>query len=86
MSTEIGPYNPRLVVDLFPRIKRAIEASTVSRADAEWQWPTCHKRNCHQDHGDIDFVFRMFTERIVHSVYLELLCRATTDPEGLTGE
>lgn len=68
-------------LDLWPRIEAAIYGTKVSRADAEWQWPRCHKRNCQGDHGDIDFVFAMFTKAIAESVHTELLCKATTEPD-----
>ena len=73
-------------LDLWPRIEAAINAAGVSRAAAEWRWPQCHLRNCSADHGDIDFVFSMFSKAISESIYIELLCRAVSDPDdGLDG-
>lgn len=69
-------------MDLWPRIQQAIDATVVSRADAEWQWPTCHRKNCHQDHGDIDFVFRMFAKAVADSIHGELLCKAVSEPDN----
>lgn len=67
-------------LDLWPRIEAAIYDTKVSRADAEWQWPRCHKRGC-QCQNDIDFVFSMFAKAIADSVHTELLCKATSEPD-----
>ncbi|GEE00211.1 hypothetical protein nbrc107696_45860 [Gordonia spumicola] len=67
-------------LDMWPRIEAAIYDTKVGRADAEWQWPRCHKRGC-QCQNDIDFVFSLFTKAIADSVYKELLCKAVTEPD-----
>ena len=67
-------------MDLWPRVEAAIYDTKVSRANAEWQWPRCHKRGC-QCQNDIDFVFSMFIKAIAESVYKELLCKAVTEPD-----
>lgn len=69
---------------LWPRIQKAIAATTVSRADVMVNLPACHRRNCLQSHGDIDLVFRMFADRIADTIYTELACAAVTEPEGPT--
>lgn len=63
------------------RIGSAIRATVISRADAEWQWPTCHKLVCHQDHGDIDAVFNLFAMGLKDTINKELLCRAITETD-----
>lgn len=66
---------------LWPRIEAAINGVRLSRAATEWQFPRCHKRNCHSvDHGSPDFVLNLFLEAVKETVYAELLCRATTEP------
>lgn len=71
--------NPDLM--LWPRIEAALNNVRLSRAATEWQFPRCHKRNCHNvDHGSPDFVLNLFLEAAKETVYAELLCRATTDP------
>lgn len=66
---------------LWPRIEAAINDVRLSRAATEWQFPRCHKRNCHNvDHGSPDFVLDLFLEAVKETVYAELLCRATTEP------
>ncbi|QDK02812.1 hypothetical protein SEA_SQUIDDLY_61 [Gordonia phage Squiddly] len=67
-------------LDLWPRIEKAIYDTKVNRANAEWQWPTCHKRGCQCQH-DIGFVFGMLTRAVADAVYAELLCKATTEPD-----
>ena len=63
------------------RIGSAIRATAISRADANYQWPTCHKAVCHQDHGDIDAVFNLFAMRLKDTIKRELSCRAITEPD-----
>ncbi len=65
------------------RVGSAIRATVVSRADAEYQWPACHKTICHRDHGDIDAVFNLFAMRLKDTVNKELSYRAITEPDGL---
>lgn len=72
-------FNPAM--DVWPRVQQAIEAATVSRADVLVNLPSCHRKNCQQDHGDIDLVFRMFAKQIAESIHKELLCRAISDPD-----
>lgn len=79
MTGDVG--TPEVDVALWPRIRQAIYATKVSRADAEWRFPECHKRNCGADHGDIDFVVRMVLDRVAETVRAELLCRAVTEPD-----
>lgn len=67
------------------RIGSAIRATVVSRADAEYQWPTCHKAICHRDHGDIHAVFNLFAMRLKDTVNKELSCRAITEPDDGDG-
>lgn len=74
-----SPVSPDM--DLWPRIKQAIDAAGVSRADVLVNLPTCHRKNCQARHGDIDLVFRMFAKAIGDSVYMELLCKATSEPD-----
>lgn len=71
--------------EYWPRVQRAIQATVVSRADAEWQWPTCHKRRC-QCQNDIGFVFRMFIKAVEDTVLTEMLCGAISDPDLGTEE
>ncbi len=66
---------------LWPRIRQAVYATAVSRAAAEWRFPRCHKRNCGDDHGDIDFVVQMVLDGVADSVLKELLCRAVSEPD-----
>lgn len=80
MKTPVqSPANPDM--DLWPRIKQAIDAAGVSRADVLVNLPTCHRKNCHASHGDIDLVFHMFAKAISDSIYTELLCKATSEPD-----
>lgn len=67
-------------LDLWPRIRAAIYDTRVSRADAEWQWPRCHKRGC-QCQSDIDFAFGLFAKAVADNVFSELACKTTTHPE-----
>lgn len=68
-------------MDIWPRIKQAIDAAAVSRADVLVNLPTCHRKNCQGDHGDIDLVFRMFAKAISDSIHTELLCKAISEPD-----
>lgn len=70
-------------MQFWPRVEQAIYATGVSRAAAEWQWPRCHKKNCYQDHGDIDFVFAMFAQAIARSVEGEMSIRTVSEPDNL---
>ncbi|ORB50757.1 hypothetical protein BST43_21545 [Mycobacteroides saopaulense] len=74
---------PKLVGDmaLWPRVRQAIYATALSRADVQWRFPECHKKNCSADHGDVDFVVRMVLDGVADSVLKELLCRAVTQPD-----
>lgn len=74
---------PPLVGDmaLWPRVRQAIYATALSRADVQWRFPECHKKNCGADHGDVDFVVRMVLDGVADSVLKELLCRAVTEPD-----
>lgn len=67
--------------EYWPRVQQAIQATVVSRADAEWQWPRCHKRGCQQDHGDIAFVLNMFAKAVEETVRTEMLCAAISEPD-----
>lgn len=74
-------------LDSIPhRVSAAVRSARVGRAAAEWQWPRCHRRNCHSDHGDIDFVFAMFSDQINEAIHVELLCRAITEPDAGEGD
>ena len=79
-GTEVLEENPDLA--LWPRVRRAIYAATVSRAETLLHLPECHRKNCHR-HGsdDVDLVFSMFADSIAESVHTELLCKATTEPD-----
>lgn len=66
---------------LWPRVRQAIYATALSRADVEWRFPECHKKNCGADHGDADFVVRMVLDGVADSVFKELLCRAVSEPD-----
>lgn len=68
-------------MEVWPRIQQAINAAVVSRADVLVNLPSCHRKNCQQDHGDIDLVFHMFAKAISDSIYTELLCKATSEPD-----
>lgn len=67
-------------LDLWPRIEKAIFSTSMSRHDAEWQWPRCHKSKCSLDHGDIEFVFHHMAKAIAENIRIELLCKAITEP------
>ncbi|OHU47245.1 hypothetical protein BKG82_26690 [Mycobacteroides chelonae] len=68
---------------LWPRIRQAIYATAVSRAAVEWRFPRCHKKNCGDDHGDVDFVVQMVLDSAADAVLKELLCRAVSEPDEL---
>jgi hypothetical protein len=69
-------------MDLWPRIKAAIYAASVSRSAVEFMWPECHKPRCNSHHHDSpDEAFGLMTDRIADSVYVELLCKAVTEPD-----
>lgn len=75
------PAVPNPDMYLWPRIQQAINAATVSRGDVLVNLPSCHRKNCHGDHGDIDLVFRMFAKAISDSIRVELLCKAISEPD-----
>lgn len=75
------PATPNPDMDLWPRIRQAIYAATVSRADVLTNLPSCHRKNCQGSHGDIDLVFRMFVDRVAASVESELRCKAVSEPD-----
>lgn len=66
---------------LWPRVQQAIHAAGVNRGDVLVNLPSCHRKNCHQDHGDIDLVFTMFADQIAESIRMELLCKAISEPD-----
>lgn len=69
-------------LELWPRIKQAIESSGISRANAEYCLPRCQKKNCGQyDPGQLDWLYRMFIDSVIDSVYTELLCKAVSEPD-----
>lgn len=76
-----APAAPNPDMELWPRIQQAIDAANVSRADVLVNLPSCHRKNCQGDHGDIDLVFRMFAKAIGNSIHTELLCKAISEPD-----
>lgn len=67
---------------MWPRVRQAIYAATVSRREVMLHLPECHRKNCNS-HGndDVDLVFRMFVDQVAESVYAELLCESVSDPD-----
>jgi hypothetical protein len=69
-------------MDLWPRIEKAIYAAGISRHDAEWCLPIRRRKNCQMvDPGHLDDLYRMFIDSVRDTVYTELLCKATSDPD-----
>lgn len=75
-------FTTSTAMDLWPRIEKAIDATVLSRASVEWQFPECHRKSCpHGNHGDPWFVLRLFVAAVKESVRTELLCEAVTNPD-----
>lgn len=67
---------------LMPRIRQALNATTLRRSIAEELFgEPCHRKNCSRDHGRIEELFDHIIDRAIDSVYSELLCRATSEPD-----
>lgn len=69
-------------LDLWPRIRQAIDGAGVSRSAVESVWPECHRKNCRNHHSDNpDAAFAMMARQISDAIYVELLCKATSEPD-----
>lgn len=67
-------------LDMWPRIRQAIYATTISREAVEFEWPDCHRKNCGHRHGNPNEAFRHIIDKVAETVYVELLCRNISDP------
>lgn len=69
-------------LELWPRVEQAINATTISRHDAEWLYSEpCHLKRCNQRHGNPQELFDLALKQVRATVYAELLCQATSDPD-----
>lgn len=67
---------------LWPRIEQAINATAISRSAAEWLYSEpCHLKRCGQRHGNPQELFDLIIKQVRDTVYGELLCKATSDPD-----
>lgn len=72
---------------LWPRIEQAINATVLRRSLAESMFgEQCHRKQCGQRHGSAKEVFDYTIQQVRETVYTELLCQATSDPDLGEGE
>lgn len=66
---------------LLRRVEAAVSTASARRSLIDFDWPECHRKNCHYRHGDVDSAFSNMKAAILESVRNELLYELTTRPD-----